>query len=144
MARRPNVFLTSIAATLVLSAFSAPSAWQDSQSAKSFDAAGPWEGPCRSKDQEMGTLHVEFTRDGRAWRAKGGLRSPGRPSGDSDFEEVKIDGDRVSFVGLWGPMIGEFAGAYKDGKLVGDLNVIRDKKTVSSCAWSLSRIPAKK
>src|SRR5262245_30899306 len=97
------------------------------QASSTFEPTGVWEGPCKSKDEVVGTLRVEFRRDGRAWRAKGGLRSPGHPEGDSDFEEVKIDGQRVSFVGLWGPMIAEFAGAYANGTLAGELNVVRDE-----------------
>ena len=88
---------------------------------------------------------MEFTREGRAWRAKGGMFSPGHPTDESNFEEVKVDGNRVSFIGVWGPvMIGEFAGAHENGKLVGELNVVRDKKTVMSCAWTLSRVPVKR
>ncbi len=108
-----------------------------------FDPTGAWSGPCKSKDQSMGTLHVEFRREGRAWRAKGGLRTPGYPYSDSEFEEVKVDGPKVSFVGLWGPMVAEFTGAHKDAKLTGELRVAQDEKAVMTCAWVLTRVQAK-
>ena len=114
------------------------------QSAAQFDPTGLWEGPCLSKEKSMGTLRVEFKREGRAWRAKGGLRTPGYPDDDSYFEEVAVNGARVSFVGLWGPMTAEFSGEHAAGTIKGELAVVQDKKTVMSCGWSLKRLPARK
>jgi hypothetical protein len=109
-----------------------------------FDPSGIWEGPCKSARPEEqkynSTLHVEFRREGKVWRAKGGLRSPGRPSGDSEFEEVKVAGQNVSFLGLWGPTIAEFTGTHEQGTIKGKLEGKNDGRLVFSCAWSVTRV----
>lgn len=108
-----------------------------------FDPAGAWEGPCQAANAEHrkydSRLFVEFRREGKVWRAKGGLRSPGRPSADSEFEEVKIAGDSVAFVGLWGPTIAEFQGTHQKGVINGKLEGKNDGKVVFSCSWSVTR-----
>lgn len=113
------------------------------QSGGAFDPSGPWLGPCLGKDGNDRTLHVAFTRAERAWRAKGRLQTPGYPETDTNFEEVKVDGERVSFVSLWGPMIAEFEGVHKAGKIDGSVTISRDGKAQMSCSWSLNRVATK-
>jgi len=113
------------------------------QDRDTFDPTGVWRGPCLAKDRKDHTLRVAFTRVERIWRAKGNLHTPGYPDTDSPFEEVTVEGPRVSFIANWGPMVAEFAGVHKAGKIVGDVKIVRDGKTEMSCSWSLTRIPSK-
>jgi len=132
-----SVSVGILALTLVSAA---PSA--QAQSA-AFDPSGPWQGPCLGKDRSDRTLLVTFTRAERAWQAKGRLQTPGYPETDSTFEEVKVDGEKVSFISLFGPMLAEFTGARKGDRLDGSVTISRDGKAYMTCAWSLSRVAAK-
>ena len=108
-----------------------------------FDPSGPWQGPCLGKDRNDRTLHVAFTRAERAWQAKGRLHTPGYPETDSTFEEVKVDGDKVSFIQVFGPMLAEFAGARKGEKIDGSVTISREGKAYMTCSWSISRVATK-
>ena len=132
--RHPTRFLVGIAVCLAAVGHAA------GQQRSTFDPTGTWEGRCVSGEKSQGTLHVEFRREGRAWRAKGGLQSPGYPPDSSEFEEVAVDGDRVSFIALWGPMVAQFKGERKASRLDGTLEGVRNEKVVFRCDWSLTRL----
>jgi hypothetical protein len=108
-----------------------------------FDPSGPWQGPCLGKDRNDRTLHVAFTRAERAWQAKGRLQTPGYPETDATFEEVKVDGEKISFLQMFGPMLAEYAGARKGDKIDGSVTISRDGKAYMTCSWSISRVAPK-
>lgn len=125
-----------------------PSAMAPAQTTPTpFDPTGAWSGPCKSERKVEGNLEVTFARKGRGWTAVGGLKTPGYPQDDNPFEEVKVQGERISFLGIWGPTLAEFEGAFVagpgGGKLNGKLQGKNGDKVVFGCSWMLTRKSAK-
>jgi hypothetical protein len=120
--------------TLILPAPGVPQ-----KAGESFDPTGAWAGPCKSEKKTEGTLEVTFQRKGKGWTATGGLKTPGYPQDDSPFEEVKVQGESVSFLGIWGPTLAEFSGVHSGGKITGKLEGKNGERVVFGCQWVLAR-----
>jgi hypothetical protein len=107
-------------------------------SSDSVSLAGNWAGSFQTPGPS-GSLQITLTNSENKWNAEVKIEGPGHKIVAKPAQNLKIEGENLTFmIELVGAEI-TFTGKLKDGKLSGGLEAVQEGKTVGMGSWEMSR-----
>lgn len=100
--------------------------------------AGNWKGSFQTPGPS-GSLEVTINNSDNKWSGEVKIEGPGRKILSKPAQNLKVEGENLTFmIEIVGAEI-TFTGKLKDGKLSGGLEGVEDGKTIVMGSWELTR-----
>lgn len=100
--------------------------------------AGHWSGRFQTPGP-AGMLEITLIEKENAWSGEVKIEGPGHKIFTKPAQNIKVEGEKLTFmIELVGAEI-TFTGNLKDGKLTGELAVVEDGKTIGMGSWQMAR-----
>jgi hypothetical protein len=105
--------------------------------AQAADRSGTWAGAVAT-DAGPGGLEITLVRAGTDWKGSMKFRHEGQETAPA-VEDLKIDGDAISFSASLGPNLLKFAGTFAGDTLNGGIGAFRSDQKIGSGTFALTR-----
>jgi hypothetical protein len=131
-----QIFGLIYAFLFVAAVFAGTAAAQDGAASLAGDWSGSFQTPGPS-----GALEIALTETENKWSGAVKIEGPGHKILTKPAQNLKIEGEDLTFmIEMVGAEI-TFTGKFKDGKLTGRLEAVQNGQTVAMGSWEVTRSP---